>query len=88
MGGIGGADQGEIFLIGNGKYDPAIRTLKEVAFVMVKQPPGDDMTATNQPHCFARVLPHGVLDQVFDPGATGIDQHTGPHGPIPVLRPQ
>ena len=49
---IRGADQGEIQFIGNGKDNPSIAALKEIAFVVLKEFAGDNMTAAHQTYAF------------------------------------
>ena len=49
---VGGADQGEIVFIRDRKDNPPVFALKEIAFVVVIQPLGDDVTAPDQPHTF------------------------------------
>ncbi len=73
--GVGGADQGEIPLVGNGKDDPAIDPLEEIAAVVIIQLAGHDMAAPYQAHAVARIDARDVADHVLDPRAGGIDQH-------------
>ena len=74
---IGRTDQGEICLIGNRENDPPVFTLKEIAFVVIKQFARHDMAATHQAHTFRRIDPSGVANDVFDPRPAGVDQHSG-----------
>ena len=75
MFGIRRADQGEILLIGNGKDDPPIRPLKEIALVVIVKPRRHDMAAAHQPHAFLAVQPQLAVDHVARPGTGGIHQH-------------
>ena len=72
---VGGADQGKFALVGNGKDDTAVCTLKEIAFVMIKQTARDDMTALDQTHPFGRLDVQRIIDNIRNPRACRIDQH-------------
>ena len=85
MVGVGGADQGKVGLVGDGKDDAPVSPLKEIAFIVVIQPFGDDMTAPHQPHPVGRGQADGVVNQVADPGATGVDEHSGAKGLWPMF---
>ena len=74
---VGGADQGEILLIGHGKDDPPIGALEEIAAIVVIKLARHDVAAAHQPHPFGRIDPRHVADHVFDPRPAGIDQGAG-----------
>ena len=82
MVGVGGAYQGEISFIRNGKNDPPIFTLEEVAFVVFIKLPRYDVTAPYQPHAFGRVNAYRVSDNVLDPRAACIYQHPRANGTL------
>ena len=82
---VGGADQREIAFIGNGENDPPVGSLKEIAPVMIEQPPCHDVTATDKPHLITVIHPDDALDDGFGPGAGRVDQH--PRADLPFLPP-
>ena len=77
--GVGGADQGEISLVGDGENDPPVFALKEIAFVVVIELWHHDVTAAHQTHPFGGVDPHGIANDVFDPGTASVYQHSRTH---------
>ena len=82
---IGRTDQGEICLIGNRKNDPPVFTMKEIAFVVIKQFARHDMAATHQAHTLRRIDTSGVANNVFYPRPASVDQHSG-DGQLGFLR--
>ena len=71
---IRGADQGKVGFVGDGKDDPPIRALEEIAFVVIKEAAGDDVAAPNQPDVFGGIQADGGLDQLADPRTGRIHQ--------------
>src|SRR5439155_20165837 len=47
---VGGADEGELALVGNGEDDAPVGVLKDVGAVVLEQTPHDDVTALDQTH--------------------------------------
>jgi DNA-directed RNA polymerase subunit K/omega len=58
---IGGADQGEIGLVGDREDDPPVGALEEVALVVIVELARHDMAAAHEADLLGRVLPGDVL---------------------------
>ena len=74
---IGGADQREITLIGNGKDDPAVFQLQEIGLIMIEQAAHNDMRAPHQPQAMAVAAPHVTGQDITRPGPGRIDDGPG-----------
>ena len=74
---VGGADQVEILLIGDGENDPPVAALKEIAAVVIVKLRHHDMTAAHQPHPLGRGDMGDIADHILDPGTAGIDKRAG-----------
>ena len=75
---IGGADQGEGILIGDGEENPTVFVLKDVGPVMIEQPWHHNVAAAYQPDVFAFAVHGGhAFDDMLDPRPGGVDQHLG-----------
>ena len=77
MFGIRCADKREIRFIGDGKDDPAIGALKEIALVMVEQLFGYDMTAAHQTHPSRTVAFQRTAQHIPNPRSGRIHHHPG-----------
>jgi hypothetical protein len=51
---VGGADQGEVGLVGDGEDDAPVAALEDVGAVVVEQPARDDVAAAHQAHPLGR----------------------------------
>ena len=79
--GICCSNQGEVGLIGNGKYNPPVRALKKITFFVVKQFFSDDVAATYQPHPVCGVDAGCVAQDICNPRPSRIYQHPCAHHP-------
>ncbi len=76
---VGGADQGEVILVGNGENDPAVAILENIAAVMAVEPPHHNMAALDQADMVARRFVRNAIENLIDPGPGGIDHQAGTH---------
>ena len=75
---VGGADQREVVLVGDGEEDAAVGVLEDVAAVVLVQPRHDDVAALAPAAPLARGCRRSASGQhLADPGPGGIDQRAG-----------
>ena len=72
---VGGADEGEILLIGNGKDDPPVLSLEEIAAPVIVEFRHHDMAAAHEAHVFAAVLAELLAQHIGHPWTACVDQH-------------
>jgi len=77
---VGGANQREIFLIGNDEHDAAVAVLKYVCPVMGIELWDDDVRALHQPHFGFGIDARAACQHILDPRARGVDQRPGVDG--------
>ena len=46
---VGGADQGEVLLVGDGEADAPVGILEDVGAVVIEEPVDDDVAALDEP---------------------------------------
>ena len=83
---VGGADQREIALIGDGENDPAISILKNIASVMIKQARHDDVAAFHEADAFGRIHANHLVERLGHPGACSVHKNARsvvPAGALP-----
>ena len=71
---IGGADQREVLLVGNGKADAPVGVLEDVAAVVVVELVDDDVAALDQADAVGRVHADDRAEHLAHPGPAGVDQ--------------
>lgn len=74
---VGGADQCEVALVGDGEDDAVVGVLKEIGSHIVELLFHDDMAALDEADMMGFVLAEGGTNDMVDPGTGGIDQHAG-----------
>ena len=52
---VGGADQREVALVGNGEADAAVGILENIGAIVIEQPIDDDVAALDEAHLHRRV---------------------------------
>ena len=71
---LGGADQGEIPLIGKGEKNPAVGVLEDIGPVVIEEAGQDDMAAPDEAGLAGFRAVEAVADHFSDPGAGCVDQ--------------
>ena len=85
---IGGADQGKVIFIRDGKDNPAIAILEDIAIIMVKDFRHNDVAALDQTNVgLGFGLHHAAIrfDQIRTPRTGGIDQHFTGDNPVVLI---
>ena len=77
---IGGADEGEVALIGNREDDPPVFLLEGVTAAVVEQSPDDNVASLNKAHGGRAVGPGNVPKHIVHPGTGSIHHHPGAEG--------
>ena len=75
---VGGADQGEVLLVGNGEQDAAVGVLEDVGVIALEGLAHDDVRAAHQPQLGGLVGAHDLRVDLRGPGAGGVDQRPRP----------
>src|SRR5262249_4123025 len=84
---VGGADQREVALIGNGEDDAAIGVLQDVGLRSVEEAAHANVAALDQPQPLARLQAEGRVEEAGDPGPSRIDEAAGAHAPALAAGP-
>src|SRR5690606_7449350 len=71
---IGGADQGKIILIGNGKDDAPVAVLEKISAWIIKFLAHNNMAALNKANIVALTQAKIIDQHMIDPWPCGIDQ--------------
>jgi hypothetical protein len=82
---VGGADQREIALVGNGEHDAPVAVLEDVGPVVPVEARHHDMASPDEAHARRRVPAGDLREDPCDPGARRIDESARPcvpHGAV------
>src|SRR5947208_14662174 len=74
---IGGADQGEILLIGDGEADAPVGVLKNIAAVMIIELVDHDVAALHHADLVGIAIAYHRAQDLADPWPAGIDEALG-----------
>jgi hypothetical protein len=71
---VGGADAGEVPLVGDDEDDPVVAVLQDEGVVALMQPRHDDVAALDQAHALGGLDVGLLVEEALHPGAGGVDQ--------------
>ena len=74
---VGGAEQGEVPLVGDREDYAPIIVLEDVATLVIEELVDDDVAALDEAHIAGRVATGGSAEYPINPRARGIDHHAG-----------
>ncbi len=76
---VGGADQGEVLLVGNGEQDAAVGVLEDVGVVALEGLAHNDVRAAHQSQLGGLVGAHDLRIHLRGPWTGGVDQRPRPN---------